>query len=1497
MSQYSLPLRMTRTFFVLLILLSGVLFLFFSCKPEKKRSESPPPQNQPTTSYSNPPPQNQPTTSYYNPFMKETASWPENFASQPAAFHCNVGTDEFGWPGGELKFEYYGPDPKLVRRAGLEFEMELLGNVEETVRSYYEDFDGALVCWEPTKRKFVRLDGTASIPWSERSRLVPRRVITSTSVADIVDIERGYEIRFYNRGQEKNPSEPLGDFTGKPFVTWRIHDISPEPEHFNRVEVVRLAEGMEPEVTELEYHEGENAGWRRWSWKDGKRHVDYTGYTPVEKDSEEKDAFGGPLEHVGDRRFWRRVDDEEGKTVFYSENLCRLYPWGVEVVQERIGLSPVRVLRTHYYYDDKERDGHNYGTAKELVWEDGSWWRLSHTGTIQTTIEPWLNAPPNAPDDQCRVEEVIFGNAQDPRCPPGWTCIIKRIAGIEVARKWEGELGKGNGKEVHQIQAWAPGADMKDPRNLHSWERFDDQWPRAFYLLNDSDSAMARVSADGHGYYRSITEEADGKFTVVTRSGRLARPTEPDEEPEFVSGQRTVELCASNGQVLDRKVFDVASGLEISSANYEYDLYGRELSATHSDGRRRITSYGADGTGQRTEWSDREVSMVLDPNDRVVESKSAMVTTANDYDQEGNLIRETVIGREGGRLVTSYEYDESGKQTAEVTPDGRRTETTRQLLPDGRRRETTVLPDGSSEWVEFNRDRSVARRSGTGGETVEYHYSVEEDGSQTTRISWSVGEDVPEKWEETTRDFLGRVVRIRKSDGGCESREYDSFGRLTKVVSPAGRVTLYAYDHPQYGAIVATDMNQNGVIDFDGPDLVHASNDVYLKTSDGRVVHRSLSWRFMDGVAQLTTQSDTAQDGSFHSLNRLGEVVTHEEITQQGVTRTMRSFHSDGTMSETEWWNGLLQLQLTADGSHIKYKYDEFNRLSEVSDGRSFRMRYVRGENGVTQAVIIQRGEETRTTQYEYDANNRVTVERDPAGREHHYQYDGNGNLVLEFGDIRKVAYQYDHHGRRIARTTWRNETTEGDTTRQDYDAFGNCLRCTYADGTHLDYQYDADGLLISCTSARGIVQTRTYDAACRHIATSYSDQTTGVSWQYDQGGRIVKVEDAAGTHLFCYDEHDNCISETLPQLPGYVLQYAYDEFGRRCGVTLAKGEQTEYSFSVIYDKNGRVGAVRSGADEFRLSGAGDFNGTQWWRGDKLLAEAVISWEQWPNALALRYSVDGNQREIRYAFDLVGQCTKVEFPDGTAQNLAYDRRGRLVAEERFDAAGSAIPGGDYRYSYDDADNRISLQAGSPEQTMRYLINATNQCISLETPNGIEALAYDEDGNLLAWRGWHYTWNAENQLVSAEKDDLRLEFGYDYKGRRFSKKVFAQNTLVSHRVLVYDGELPIAEYDVLDGSVPLATCLWQPSAWLGGLLQCNGKEFCVTGRCGELVAKVDADGHLVEDFNEPHDGMPSKSFTDNLFCFGRSIFDEETGLLYCDGDYCLPEYGIWLNCHK
>ena len=89
---------------------------------------------------------------------------------------------------------------------------------------------------------------------------------------------------------------------------------------------------------------------------------------------------------------------------------------------------------------------------------------------------------------------------------------------------------------------------------------------------------------------------------------------------------------------------------------------------------------------------------------------------------------------------------------------------------------------------------------------------------------------------------------------------------------------------------------------------------------------------------------------------------------------------------------------------------------------------------------------------------------------------------------------------------------------------------------------------------------------------------------------------------------------------------------------------------------------------------------------------------------------------------------------------------------------------------------------------------------------------DENGN----NGWTMEWNGENRLKTVYNATTKLEFQYDYMGRRFSKKVYTKSgtswVLSSEKAFAYNGYKQIAEFTV-NGTTPTLSksTVWQPAS--------------------------------------------------------------------------------------
>ena len=279
---------------------------------------------------------------------------------------------------------------------------------------------------------------------------------------------------------------------------------------------------------------------------------------------------------------------------------------------------------------------------------------------------------------------------------------------------------------------------------------------------------------------------------------------------------------------------------------------------------------------------------------------------------------------------------------------------------------------------------------------------------------------------------------------------------------------------------------------------------------------------------------------------------------------------------------------------------------------------------------------------------------------------------------------------------------------------------------------------------------------------------------------------------------------------------------------------------------------------------------------------------------------DRNQRIREYSHD-----TK------SYMQYTYDNQGQLTFYGRretgeFEGGSPSIYFGGY--TYDMVGNRlVKMWMGGDD--VIYTPNVVNQYSKItEMENswepGIETeFAYNPDGcQLSSTGGWSYGWNGENRLISAENGDTRLEFNYDYMGRRFEKKVYSANVLTKHEKFVYDGYKLIQVLDALNDNAVTMTFVWHPEST--GLdtpfsMTYNGEiYYYVTDGNKNVTALLDADGNRAAEYiYHPFGTIYSKTgpMVDlNPFRFSSEYHDDETGLVYYNYRYYSPELGRWIS---
>ncbi|WP_162775549.1 DUF6531 domain-containing protein, partial [Escherichia coli] len=489
------------------------------------------------------------------------------------------------------------------------------------------------------------------------------------------------------------------------------------------------------------------------------------------------------------------------------------------------------------------------------------------------------------------------------------------------------------------------------------------------------------------------------------------------------------------------------------------------------------------------------------------------------YDRSGTQVRGfTYDAEHAGRMVahhyagrpeSRYRYDDTGRVTEQVNPEGLdyRFEygERRVIITDSlNRREVTSVtyPDGLRSSREYDEKGRLAAETSRSGETTSYSYDdpaselptgIEDATGSTKQMAWSRYGQLLAFTDcsgYTTRyeyDWYGQQIAVHREEGISTYSSYNPRGQLVSQKDAQGRETRYEY---------STAGDLTAIIAPDG------------------------------------SRSETQYDA-------WGKAIS---TTQGGLTRSM-GYDAAGRIT----------VLTNENGSQSTFRYDPVDRLTEQRgfDGRTQRYHYdLTGK-------LTQSEDEGLITLWHYDASDRITrrtVNGEPAEQ---WQYDDHGWLTeishLSEGHRVAVHYGYDDKGRltgerqtvenpETGEMLWEHETghaysEQGLATRQEPDGLPPVEWLTYGSG------YLA-GMKLGGTPL--VEYTR--DRLHRETARSFGGEAYELATAWNTSGQL------RSRHLNLpqldrdYDWNDNgqLIRISGPQ---ESREYRYSDTGRLTGV------------------------------------------------------------------------------------------------------------------------------------------------------------------------------------------------------------------------------------------------------------------------------------------------------------------------------------------------------------
>ncbi|EHG8448099.1 RHS repeat protein [Salmonella enterica subsp. enterica] len=669
--------------------------------------------------------------------------------------------------------------------------------------------------------------------------------------------------------------------------------------------------------------------------------------------------------------------------------------------------------------------------------------------------------------------------------------------------------------------------------------------------------------------------------------------------------------------------------------------------------------------------------------------------------------------RYAGRPQMRYRYDETGRVTEQLNPEGLSYrydyEKSRVTITDslGRREVLHTEGEGGLKRVvmKASADGSVTRSrydasgrpewqtDATGRKTT---YSPDVATGKLTAVTGPDGRKT--KYSYNDRQQLTTTVY---PDGLRSTREYDERGRLTAETSRTGETTRYSYDNPQSelpsgihdatGSSKSVAWNRYGQMVAFTDCSGYETRYEYDRFGQMTAVHREEGqsiYRSYNSRGQLTAVRDSQGRETRYDYNDAGDLIT---VTGPDGNRTETQYDGWGkALSTTQ--GGLTRrmeydaagrvTQLTNEnGSHSAFTWDTLDRLTQQTgfDGRVQRYGYdVTGQ-------LVRSEDEDLVTHWHYDASDRLTHRTINEEEAERWQYDEHGWLTelshLSEGQRVAVHYGYDNKGRLIReRQTvsdpetgtllWEHETLQG------YSEQGLANRFKPDNLPPVEWLTYGSGYLAGMKLGDMPLVEYTRDRLHREVLRRFGAGTAPEAGAYELTTTYTPGGQLHGQHL------------TLPQLN---REYGYDEGGRL--VRISGPQQTrEYRYS----ESGRLTGVHTSAEnlDITLPYATDPAGNR-----------LPDPEFYPDTGATVWADNRITEDMQYLYryDKYGRLTEktdripegvvIRMNDERTHRYEYDNQHRLVHYVRTQYGETQAEG---RYLYDPLGRRVSKRVWKRE---------------------------------------------------------------------------------------------------------------------------------------------------------------------------------------------------------
>ncbi len=772
--------------------------------------------------------------------------------------------------------------------------------------------------------------------------------------------------------------------------------------------------------------------------------------------------------------------------------------------------------------------------------------------------------------------------------------------------------------------------------------------------------------------------------------------------------------------------------------NYDFDINGKLVSIKDPNNNIQQITYNIDGNPELVTdlSSNKTISFTYGENNKVSKvienggfsirelsyNADNQVTLIQTKDNLDNVIRSIDFTYDTEKRISSITRDSNPETTATITYDS-----------NGQVNVTYPTDQTEYTYLDLNSTTGVAYKTeipNVNGQSSVLSYDI--DGN-LLKAEYPAYNGATENLVFTYTYDSNRNVLTESNGVTTLSYTYDELGQVTRVEDNLARFSSYTY------------VNRN---------LATISDNLGLLST--------FSYENINLPNAVTGITDVENNTWGFTRNQFGQVakITPPENSPTGETNF--TYEEDAQSAEYGW------LRSITNGAGDLVTINSYTTLGDA-----------------TSITANPNDTVSRTTQYAYDATQRVTKVTQADGKELNISYTGpNPSLVVdEAGTMKQYGYCAEcgkltsASGPLNWALSWVLDEDKDVASFQDAMtnsteySYGNSKelkQITYPDNQKENFSYDNFGRLVERNNDASQLRQMTYDGS--GWMTLYDAGDEKFSIEYNDDGTVSKEVDLNNNSRkrYVYNSRRLLQREVYNYRPlganeNQRFVYRYNTDGTMRKKILKELDQVIFTWIYRYDAAGRLRKIITSTPlqeaaqiepdtirfiydgESRIKRQVNSNGTR--------VKYFYNLDRgWPIRIAyFKDNVKTHQYKLEYdnGLDTIGNITKVIELNGSIINYTYDELYRLTSEVRTGTNPYSRT-----YSYDLTGNVLTKNGISFAE-----YDVANKLTSLEG----QAVSHDQAGDVTNLLGNNFSWTNRAKLKSAGSLISNVDYTYSFDG--------------------------------------------------------------------------------------------------------------------------------------